>query len=82
MKETEEDKVRDQVHDVVGDGEEGQSTERNRTEQRSMTDFVRPRMDMGDDMRDKIKKKLGCASVKLHVWLEFCKFFKDLINFG
>ena len=40
-----------------------------------MTNFVRPSMDMGDDMRDKIQNKLGCASVKLHAWLEFLKVF-------
>ena len=29
-----------------------------------------------------MKNKLGCASVKLLVWLEFVKVLKDLINFG
>ena len=33
-------------------------------------------------MRKSKTNKLGCASVKLLVWLEFLKVFKDLINFG
>ena len=29
-----------------------------------------------------MEDKLGCASVKLHVWLGFLKILSDLINFG
>ena len=32
-------------------------------------------------LNGKLLNKLACASVKLHVWLEFLKVLSDLINF-